>query len=102
MERIGKNLPSSREKAENTASSRHLLASRNRYESDYIEKVLDDNGDVVEPQWEARHAKLIQVRGIGFYEQLAYKARTYGKSPKALMGSLVNKEMNRIAKGDLG
>jgi hypothetical protein len=80
----------------NDGSSNSSITGKQRLKSSnrsLVEQILVENSDVIDPQWEARHAKLIYLKGVGHYEQLAYKARKYGKNPKALMGTLVNKEL---------
>lgn len=58
-----------------------------------IEEIIKENSDIVEPQWASRHAKLCYQIGVPAYSELLRKARKYGKSPKALLASLVDKEL---------
>lgn len=70
-----------------------ILPSTSLVEPELVERILETNQDIIDPQWSRRHGKLISLKGVVFYEQLAFKARKYGKNPRALMASLVNKEL---------
>lgn len=65
----------------------------NLIDSDLVDKVIHRNDDVVDSQWVARHAKLIHLKGISFYEELAHRSRKYGRHPKALMANLISKAL---------
>lgn len=88
MDHIGKNIS-------NRTREKVNISSSSLVEPDLIDKIIAENADVIQGGWERRHGKLIQQKGVGYYEQLAHKARKYGKNPKALMASFVNKEVKR-------
>lgn len=59
-----------------------------------VDKFLDSNQDVIEPAWRSRHAKFVYDKGYSAYLSLADKARKYGRNPRALMATLINKELS--------
>jgi len=67
-----------------------LIATRSPED---VDRCLKANSDVTDIQWLNRHAKLIYLIGMSEYCDLADTARK-GKNPKALMGWLVNKNLN--------
>jgi hypothetical protein len=77
-----------------TSTSSNLIANR-RDKEPLIDSIISTHSDIIEPGWERRHGKLITLKGVVFYEQLAFKARKYGRNPKALMGSLVNQALSK-------
>jgi hypothetical protein len=90
MEQAMANYPSNRLiERFNKPSSR----SNSLVEAEYreVECTIRLNKDVIEPAWESRHAKLIYKIGTAAYNEMASIARTKGRSPKAYMGTLVNK-----------
>lgn len=77
-----------------------LKPSTNLVDSELVRVILDRNRDLVEERWQPRHAKLIYLKGVSFYEELAHRSRKYGKQPKALMGSLVDKALKKTKETD--
>lgn len=68
-------------------------SSSNRELNQAIEKVLKECSALIEPGWEPRHAKVIYKIGIRGYKDLVIKAEKYGRSPKALLAGMVDKEL---------
>jgi len=77
----------------NSLIERNIVSS-NRTNS-LIEDILNHNSDIIEKQWEKRHAKYCYKFGIARYSELIHKARKYGKNPTALLASMINNEMSK-------
>lgn len=75
-----------------------LSSSSQLIDNDHVSRVIETNRDVIDPKWEGRHAKLIYLIGPKRYDQLAYQARKFGKNPRALMATLVTKELQEEQK----
>lgn len=66
-------------------------------ENKQIEIILQQNSDIIDASWEARHAKYCYRFGVHAYITLLDKARKYGNNPKHLLAHMISIDLQKSA-----